>query len=54
MGYRAQVEKGIDLVKNVRPHMQELALGGTATVTGLNTHPEFPERMTHQGILGDN
>jgi fumarate hydratase class II len=43
-GYRTQVEKGIERVENARPHLQELALGGTAVGTGLNTHPEFPER----------
>jgi len=43
-GYRTQVEKGIDRVGNVCPHLQELALGGTATGTGLNTHSDFPER----------
>jgi fumarate hydratase class II len=43
-GYRAQVEKGIDRVEATLPRLQELALGGTAVGTGLNTHPEFPER----------
>ena len=43
-GYRTQIEKGIDRVENTREHLSELALGGTATGTGLNTHPEFPER----------
>jgi fumarate hydratase class II len=43
-GYRAQVEKGIQRVENVRSHLRELAIGGTAVGTGLNTHPEFPER----------
>jgi fumarate hydratase class II len=42
-GYRTQVEKGIERVENVRAHLGELALGGTATGTGLNTHPDFPE-----------
>ncbi|WP_336325250.1 class II fumarate hydratase [Halovenus sp. HT40] len=42
-GYRTQVEKGIERVRNTREHLSELALGGTATGTGLNTHPEFPE-----------
>ncbi|WP_436901367.1 class II fumarate hydratase [Halovenus halobia] len=42
-GYRAQVEKGIERVRNTREHLSELALGGTAVGTGLNTHPEFPE-----------
>jgi fumarate hydratase class II len=41
-GYRTQIEKGIERVENVRPHLSELALGGTAVGTGLNTHPEFP------------
>jgi fumarate hydratase class II len=43
-GYRTQVEKGIERVENVQPHLQELALGGTAVGTGLNTHPDFPEK----------
>ena len=43
-GYRAQVEKGIERVDAVRSHLRELAVGGTAVGTGLNTHPEFPER----------
>ncbi|MEZ3116610.1 class II fumarate hydratase [Halobaculum sp. MBLA0147] len=41
-GYRAQVGKGIKRVKDSRYHLRELALGGTAVGTGLNTHPEFP------------
>ena len=41
-GYRTQVEKGIKRVAATREHLGELALGGTATGTGLNTHPEFP------------
>lgn len=41
-GYRAQVEKGIKRVGDARFHLRELALGGTAVGTGLNTHPEFP------------
>jgi len=42
-GYRMQVEKGLTRAKNTRQHLGELALGGTAVGTGLNTHPEFPE-----------
>ncbi|MEF8821859.1 MAG: class II fumarate hydratase [Halovenus sp.] len=41
-GYRTQVEKGVERVRNTREHLSELALGGTAVGTGLNTHPEFP------------
>jgi fumarate hydratase class II len=43
-GYRAQIEKGLARVENAKPHLRELALGGTAVGTGLNTHPEFPEK----------
>ncbi|MFB6233221.1 MAG: class II fumarate hydratase [Haloarculaceae archaeon] len=43
-GYRTQIEKGIERVESVQDRVAELALGGTATGTGLNTHPEFPER----------
>ncbi|MGB9965806.1 class II fumarate hydratase [Halobacterium hubeiense] len=43
-GYRTQVEKGIERVRDVKDHLSELALGGTAVGTGLNTHPEFPEK----------
>jgi fumarate hydratase class II len=42
-GYRTQVEKGISRVQDTRSRLSELALGGTAVGTGLNTHPEFPE-----------
>jgi fumarate hydratase class II len=41
-GYRTQVEKGLVRVDNTREHLAELALGGTAVGTGLNTHPDFP------------
>jgi fumarate hydratase class II len=43
-GYRTQVEKGIERVERSTGDLEELALGGTAVGTGLNTHPEFPER----------
>jgi fumarate hydratase class II len=42
-GYRTQVEKGIARVENCQEHLAELALGGTAVGTGLNTDPDFPE-----------
>jgi fumarate hydratase class II len=41
-GYSTQVEKGLARVDNARDHLAELALGGTAVGTGLNTHPDFP------------
>ncbi|MFB6195240.1 MAG: class II fumarate hydratase [Haloplanus sp.] len=43
-GYRTQVEKGIERCESVTPRLAELALGGTATGTGLNTHPDFPAK----------
>jgi fumarate hydratase class II len=43
-GYRTQIEKGVKRIESVLRHLRELALGGTAVGTGLNTHPEFPER----------
>jgi len=44
-GYASQVEHGIRRLENVRSHLGELALGGTAVGTGLNTHPEFARRV---------
>jgi len=41
-GYRTQVEKGIERVTATEDRLAELALGGTAVGTGLNTDPEFP------------
>ena len=38
-GYRTQVSKGIERAEAVQPSLRELALGGTAVGTGLNTHP---------------
>lgn len=40
-GYATQVRHTIQRVKNTLPHLHELALGGTAVGTGLNTHPQF-------------
>ena len=44
-GYASQVEHGIARLKAVLPDLRELALGGTAVGTGLNTHPEFAARV---------
>src|SRR5690606_19597714 len=43
-GYARQIELGIERVKAARAGMLELALGGTAVGTGINTHPEFARR----------
>jgi len=44
-GYAAQVEKGVERVEKSRGSLRELAIGGTAVGTGLNTHPDFPEKV---------
>ncbi|HEY6866346.1 MAG TPA: class II fumarate hydratase [Candidatus Eisenbacteria bacterium] len=44
-GYASQVEHGIARLMSVLPDLKELAIGGTAVGTGLNTHPEFGRRM---------
>jgi fumarate hydratase class II len=44
-GYAAQLDHGITHVEASLPHLCELAIGGTAVGTGLNTHPEFGERV---------
>jgi fumarate hydratase class II len=44
-GYASQIEHGIERVEAVLPHLRELAVGGTAVGTGLNTHPEFGRRV---------
>jgi fumarate hydratase class II len=43
-GYVSQLDHGLAHVNASLPHLHELALGGTAVGTGLNTHPEFALR----------
>jgi len=43
-GYATQVAKGIARVRTAAVELEELALGGTATGTGINTHEEFAAR----------
>lgn len=40
-GYVQQIENGIERVEMSLKHVYQLALGGTAVGTGLNTHPKF-------------
>jgi fumarate hydratase class II len=44
-GYAAQVRQGIARVEDAMPRLGQIPLGGTATGTGLNTHPEFAARV---------
>jgi fumarate hydratase class II len=43
-GYARQIELSIERIKNAAAGLEELALGGTAVGTGINTHPEFARR----------
>ncbi len=43
-GYAAQVARGIERVSHASEELSELALGGTATGTGINTDPAFPAK----------
>ncbi len=44
-GYVQQLDNAIERIHLVLPGLYELAIGGTAVGTGLNTHPEFAERV---------
>ncbi len=44
-GYVAQLDADLVRIEATLPGLYELALGGTAVGTGLNTHPEFGERV---------
>ncbi len=44
-GYVAQLDADLERLAAVLPGLFELAAGGTAVGTGLNTHPEFGERV---------
>lgn len=47
-GYAAQLEYGIRQVKDSMSHLSELALGGTAVGTGINTPPGFAEEAARR------
>src|SRR6266516_8025810 len=44
-GYAAQVSQGAERVSAALGRLGQIPLGGTAVGTGLNTHPEFAERV---------
>ena len=44
-GYAKQISLGHDRVSDALPRASQIPLGGTATGTGLNTHPEFAARV---------
>ena len=44
-GYASQLEHGLKAIKNTLPHLSELALGGTAVGTGINTPPDYAKNV---------
>jgi len=44
-GYAAQVREGMARISSTLQRLGQIPLGGTAVGTGLNTHPEFAERV---------
>jgi fumarate hydratase, class II len=51
-GYAAQVRQGRARIEAVLERVGQVPLGGTATGTGLNTHPEFAARV--RALLGED
>jgi fumarate hydratase class II len=51
-GYASQVEHAVERLTKVQEDLGELALGGTAVGTGINTHPNFA-RKTIKGIASE-
>src|SRR5215203_5943751 len=44
-GYAGQIKRGIERVEKAQQDLTEVALGGTAVGTGVNTHPGFAQRV---------
>ena len=51
-GYAMQVTRGIERLRRASEELAEVALGGTATGTGINTHPDFA-RLTIELLSED-
>jgi fumarate hydratase class II len=47
-GYAGQIERGIKRVQKASEDLTEVALGGTAVGTGVNTHPEFAQKVAER------
>tara|TARA_Y100000748_G_C15453984_1_gene472107 strand:- start:15 stop:1379 length:1365 start_codon:yes stop_codon:yes gene_type:complete len=47
-GYRESVDNGISRLRNTYQSLSQLAQGGTAVGTGINTHPEFGKEIANQ------
>ncbi len=44
-GYASQIEHGIEAIEDALKHLSEIALGGTAVGTGINTHPHYANKV---------
>jgi fumarate hydratase class II len=53
-GYVSQLDHGMRAIRNSLPHLSELALGGTAVGTGINTPPGYAEQVARKiaGLTG--
>lgn len=47
-GYAAQIELASERIESVLPRLCELAIGGTAVGTGINTHPKFAQKICEE------
>jgi fumarate hydratase class II len=47
-GYTTQLEYALDRINNCLPRMYQIALGGTAVGTGLNSHKDFAVKVARQ------
>ncbi|HEX4374209.1 MAG TPA: class II fumarate hydratase [Puia sp.] len=47
-GYASQLDHGLRAIKNSLPHLAELALGGTAVGTGINTPKNYAENVANK------
>ncbi len=45
LGYAGQAERGVRRLRRAQDELSEVALGGTAVGTGVNTHPQFASRV---------
>ena len=52
-GYAAQIRLGAGACAHALPQVAQIPLGGTATGTGLNTHPEFAARRARASSSAD-
>lgn len=48
LGYAGQVEHAVQRLRRVGEELSEVALGGTAVGTGINTHPDFARLVTER------